>query len=83
MKKLLAGTALAVAAVVVVASPGFANAGGVPNNCVGATTSYVAQGNDISPFVSAKGIGNVGKANDAGLPPGKGVMLYIKGVVCG
>ena len=83
MKKLLAGTAFAVAAVVAVASPAFADAGGVPNNCVGSTTQYVARGNDISPFVSANGIGNVGKANDVGLPPGKGVTLYIRYVICG
>jgi hypothetical protein len=80
MKKLLAGTAFTVAAVVAVVSPAFADAGGVPNNCVGFVTSYTAQGNDISPFVSANGIGNVGKANSDAA--GKPVMDYIKGVVC-
>jgi len=80
MRKLLAATAFAVATVIAIVSPASANAGGAPNNCVGAVTSYTAQGNDISPFVSANGIGNVGKANSDAA--GRAVMDYIKGVVC-
>ena len=41
---------------------------------------YVARGNDISPFVSANGIGNLAKANDVSV---KDVMGYTKGVLCG
>jgi hypothetical protein len=80
MKKRLAAAAFAVAAVVAVASPAFADAGGVPNNCVGKVTSYTAGGNDISPFVSAHGIGNVATANGASV---KEVMWYLKNVLCG
>jgi acyl-homoserine lactone acylase PvdQ len=47
--------------------------------CVGQTTSYTAQGNDISPFVSANGIGNVAAANSVTT---KDAMGYIKFVVC-
>jgi hypothetical protein len=82
MRKLVAVAAFAVAAVVAVASPALADAGGAPNSCVGRTTSYTAQGNDISPFVSARGIGNVGRANGDVVPLGGNVLSYIKGVVC-
>ena len=82
MKKLVAAAAFAVAAVVAVASPAVANAGGSPNNCIGFVTSYTAQGNDISPFVSANGIGNVGRANGDVVPLGGNVLGYIKFVVC-
>jgi len=51
-----------------------------PNNCVGVVTSYTAAGNPIPPFVSANGIGNVAKANDAST---KNTMNFIKSVVCG
>ncbi len=81
MKKLLATVGFTVAVVVAVAAPAFADASsGAPNNCVGTTTAYTARGNDISPFISANGIGNVAKANDAST---KDAMNYIKFVACG
>ncbi|HEY2812694.1 MAG TPA: hypothetical protein VGJ03_04440 [Acidimicrobiales bacterium] len=80
MKKTLAAVAFGLGTLLAVASPAFANAGGIPNNCVGQTTSYTAQGNDISPFVSANGIGNVAKANGVST---KDAVNYIKVVVCG
>jgi hypothetical protein len=62
------------------AAPAFAGANNsAPGNCVGKTTSYTAQGNDISPFVSAVGIGNVAKANDATT---QAAMDYIKNIAC-
>lgn len=50
-----------------------------PSNCVGQTTAYTTQGNDISPFISAQGIGHVAAANDVTT---KDAMDYIKFVVC-
>ena len=50
------------------------------DNCRGQSTSYAAQGNDISPFVSANGIGNVAKANAVST---KDAVGYVKFVVCG
>ena len=83
MKKTLASVAIAAASLCVVAAPAAAFSPnpnpGYLHNCVGHTTSYVTQGNDISPFNSGVGIGNVATANDASA---KGVMDYIKGVVC-
>jgi len=52
---------------------------GYLNNCVGRTTSYATQGNDISPFISANGMGNVARVNDATT---KDAMDYIKFVAC-
>ena len=86
MKKLIVGATLAVASLSFSAAPALADpphgAGdpGFPNNCTGLETRYVAEGNDISPFNSANGIGNVANANDA---TAKAVMDYIKVVVCG
>jgi len=51
-----------------------------PNACNGRTTRYTTQDNSIAPFVSAQGIGNVGKANGA---KGGGVENYIHTNVCG
>jgi hypothetical protein len=62
------------------AAPAFADmSSGAPHNCVGEGVSYTAQGNDISPFTSAHGIGNVATANDAST---RQVIGYIKNVVC-
>lgn len=62
------------------AAPAFAGPNtSAPGNCVGKTTSYTAQGNDISPFISANGIGNVAVANNA---TPQQTMDYIKTVVC-
>ena len=81
MRKFVVAVAFATATVVALAAPSFADASsGSPHNCVGGTTSYTAQGNDISPFVSARGIGNVAAANDAST---RDAMNYIKFVVCG
>ena len=66
------------------AAPAFADSGVVPpanpNACNGRTTRYTTQDNSIAPFVSAQGIGNVGKANGA---KGGGVENYIHTNVCG
>jgi hypothetical protein len=75
MKKIVF-VAVAVSSVGWFGTPAFA---GAPNNCVGRTTSYTAQGNPIPPFNSAHGIGNVAKANGVST---KDAMNYIKTVVC-
>jgi hypothetical protein len=60
-------------------SAGPAVAGSFSGLCVGQTTSYTTQGNDISPFVSATGMGHVAAANDVST---KDAMNYIKFVAC-
>jgi hypothetical protein len=81
MKKTLTGAALtALSLGVFGAAPAFATENpGSLNNCVGATTQYVARDGSISPFISANGIGNVATANGASAT---NVMDYIKVVVC-
>jgi hypothetical protein len=62
------------------AAPAFAGPNtSAPGPCVGHATSYTAQGNDISPFVSANGIGNVAVANGVTTQQ---TMDYIKTVAC-
>ena len=79
-KKILFAT-FGVLAFSMAAAPAFADASsGAPNNCVGVTTAYTTRGNDISPFDSANGMGNVAAANGV---PTKDAMNYIKGTVCG
>jgi spermidine/putrescine-binding protein len=78
-KKILVAT-FGVAAFTMAAAPAFAASNGFSGRCVGSTTSYTAQGNDISPFVSANGIGNVAAANGV---KAADAMNYIKGTVCG
>jgi hypothetical protein len=66
-----------------VAAPAFADSSVVPpanpNACNGQTTRYTTQDNNIAPFNSAQGIGNVGKANGA---KGGGVENFIHVNVC-
>ena len=77
MKKTLVAALVAAAAVGSLSTPAFA---GAPNNCVGQTMAFVAQGNPLpAPFVSAKGIGNVAKANAVST---KDAVGFIKFVVC-
>ena len=72
------------------AAPAFANSTVVPPSnphaCVGQTMRFVAQDNNIAPFNSAQGIGNVGKANPVNgvsQPPfGGAVTSYIRTNVC-
>ena len=84
MKKAIVGAIVTVVAVCSAAIPAFAFSPnphpGYLHNCVGGTTSYTAQGNDISPFVSANGIGNVASANNVST---KDAVDYIKFTVCG
>jgi hypothetical protein len=83
MKKALVGMAIIAASLCAVADPAVAFSPnpnpGYLHNCVGRTTSYVTQGNDISPFNSATGIGNVATANDSSAT---NVIDYIKFVAC-
>jgi hypothetical protein len=66
------------------AAPAFANSSVVPpaspNACNGQSTRYTTQDNNIAPFTSAQGIGNVGKANGVN---GGGVENFIHANVCG
>jgi hypothetical protein len=80
MRKKILVAAFGAAAFTMAAAPAFASANGFSGRCVGSTTSYTAQGNDISPFVSANGIGNVAAANSVTT---KDAVNYIKGTVCG
>jgi|SRR5579862_948599 len=68
------------------AAPAFADSGVAPpasaKACNGQTTRYVTQDNNIAPFTSAQGIGNVGKANGGNAPFGGGVENYIRVNVC-
>ena len=85
IKKAIVGSIVTIVAVCSVAIPAFGSLNPNPNpgylhSCVGGTTSYTAQGNDISPFVSSNGIGNVAKANDVST---KDAVNYIKFTVCG
>ena len=83
MKKAIVGSIVTIVAAGSTAIPAFAFSPnpnpGYLNNCVGRTTSYTAQGNDISPFVSANGIGNVAQANDVST---KNAIDFIKFIVC-
>ena len=76
-----------VAASVCWAGPAFADSTVVPPSnphaCVGQAVRFTTQGNDIAPFNSAQGIGNVGKANLPNPSWGGGVTKYIRTTVCG
>jgi len=83
MTKLLVGLAITATSLATLAAPAVAFSSnpnpGYLHNCVGRTTSYVTQGNDISPFNSGTGIGNVATANGSSAT---NVLDYIKFVAC-
>lgn len=68
------------------AAPAFADSTVVPpsspNACVGQSVRFTTQDNNIAPFNSAQGIGNVGKANLPNPSWGGGVTSYIRTNVC-